>query len=249
MKKLSIAEDAREQVRTLLGATALAIALSFVPYANILLYPFRLFVTFIHEGGHAMAALATGGSVDSLRVYADGSGEVMSRYGGWAQGLLISSAGYLGATAYGALLLFLLRRKVAERIILCATAGFILFMSLRYGFGSLFTLGWGVVLAGALLLAAKHAGEKVSNFVLSFVAVQCVLNALFDLRTLLHLSTPLQAPIHTDAVNMANATGIPPLIWAAAWIGISLVVLRLALLSYIAAAPGPASTSSASVGL
>lgn len=245
MARLSIAEDAREQVRTLLGATALAIVLSFIPYANIVLYPFRLFVTFIHEGGHALAALATGGAVASLRVQADGSGEVLSSYSGLAEGLLISSAGYLGATAYGALLLFLLRRKVAEHVILCATAAFILLMSVRFGYASPFTLGSGVVLAGALLLAAKHAGEKVANFVLSFVAVQCVLNALFDLRTLLHLSAPGQGAVHTDALNMAQATGIPALVWAAVWIGISLVVLRLALLSYVAkSVPTPVSASS-----
>jgi hypothetical protein len=240
--RLSIAEDARDQVRILLGATALAIVLSFVPYANIVMYPFRLFVTFIHEGGHALAAIATGNAVTSLTVQPDGSGEVMATHGGLADGLLISSAGYLGATAYGALLLFLLRRKVAERIILVATAAFVGLMSLRFGYASIFTLFWGLAIAGALLVAAKYADAKLSNFVLSFVAVQCVLNALFDLRMLLNLSSPLGVPVHTDAANMAAATGIPAIVWAVAWIGISLVVLRLALLSYAAKA-APASTT------
>lgn len=239
--KLSIAEDARDQVRILLGATALALVLSFTPYANTLMYPFRLFVTFIHEGGHALAALATGNYVQSLTIQPDGSGEVLATHGGLADGLLISSAGYLGATSYGALLLFLLRRKVAARVVLIATAAFIGLMSVRFGYANIFTLGWGLALCGALLLAAKHAGEKVANFGLSFVAVQCVLNALFDLRTLLSLSSPVGAPVHTDAVNMAQATGIPAVVWALAWIGVSLVVLRLALLSYVAKTPAQSS--------
>ena len=236
MAKLSIAQDAREQVRTLLGATVLAIVLSFVPYANIALYPFRLFVTFIHEGGHALAALLTGNSVTSLLIAPDGSGEVMATHAGLGDGLLISSAGYLGATAYGALLLFLLRHKVAERVVLLATATFIGLMTLRFGYANIFTLFWGLALSGALILAAKHAGAKVANFGLSFVAVQCVLNALLDLRTLLQLSAPNSVPVHSDAVNMAQATGVPALVWAAVWIGISLLVLRLALRSYITSA-------------
>ena len=236
MKKLSIAQDAREQVHTLLLATVLALVLSFVPYASIALYPFRLFVTFIHEGGHALAALLTGNSVTSLVIASDGSGEVMATHSGLGDGLLISSAGYLGATLYGALLLFLLRHKVAERVVLLSTAAFIGLMTLRFGYANIFTLFWGLLLSVVLVLAAKHAGAKIANFGLSFVAVQCVLNALFDLRTLLALSSPTGVPVQTDATNMAQATGIPAVVWAALWIGISLFVLRLALLSYIATA-------------
>ncbi len=244
MAKLSIAQDARDQVRTLLIATFVAIVLSFVPYANIVLYPFRLFVTFIHEGGHALAALLTGNSVTSLVIAPNGSGEVMATQAGLGDGLLISSAGYLGATAYGALLLFLLRHKVAERAVLISTAAFIGLMTVRFGYANIFTLFWGLTLSGALILAAKHAGAKAANFGLSFVAVQCVLNALFDLRTLLNLSAPTGIPVHTDAMNMAQATGIPALVWAALWIGISLFVLRWALLSYVAHAAETVDNSS-----
>ncbi len=242
MPRLTIAEDARDQVRTLLFSVGLAVALSFVPYANWLLYPFRLFVTFIHEGGHAVAALATGNSVESLSIATDGSGEVLATHDSLLSGLFISSAGYLGATLYGAALLVLIRRQVAARLILIATAVFIGLMSLRFGWSNPFTLASGVVLAGVLLLAARHAQERIANFLLSFVAVQCVLNALFDLRTLLNLSSPMEAQVHTDALNMAQATGIPAIVWALLWIGLSLALLRLALRSYIAA---PAPTASA----
>ncbi len=248
MPRLTIAEDARESVRTLLISVGLAVALSFVPYANLLLYPFRLFVTFIHEGGHAVAALATGNSVQSLSIATDGSGEVMATHDGFLSGLFISSAGYLGATLYGAALLVLIRHKIAARAILIATAIFIGLMSLRFGYSNPFTLVSGIVLSGALLLAAKHAQERIANFLLSFVAVQCVLNALFDLRTLLNLSSPMEAQVHTDALNMAQATGIPAIVWALLWIGISLGLLRLALRSYIAA-PKPVPSTTSALGV
>ena len=73
--KYKLSQDARPQAMTLLLAAAISIILWFVPFAEILSYPFRIFVTFIHEGGHAVAALLTGNSVQSLSVAMNGSGE------------------------------------------------------------------------------------------------------------------------------------------------------------------------------
>ena len=73
--KYKLSQDARPQAMTLLLAAAVSIILWFVPFAEILSYPFRIFVTFIHEGGHAVAALLTGNSVQSLSVAMNGSGE------------------------------------------------------------------------------------------------------------------------------------------------------------------------------
>jgi hypothetical protein len=62
----------------LLIATLLTVAIWFIPYADYLVYPIRLFVTFIHESSHAIIALLTGGSVQSMTIAADGSGVVYS---------------------------------------------------------------------------------------------------------------------------------------------------------------------------
>src|ERR1044071_1534211 len=109
MMKLQIARDARPQARTLLIATAISVALWFIPFAWVLTYPFQLFVTFIHEGGHALAAVLTGNSVRSLSVSLDTSGltETLTPQGSLFSQLFISSAGYIGAMAFGALLLWL----------------------------------------------------------------------------------------------------------------------------------------------
>src|SRR5687767_6651255 len=116
--KYRIAEDARPQIKLLLIATIITIALWFIPYADYLVYPIRLFVTFIHEGSHALAALITGSSVQSLTVSSDGSGMVQTATTGWFSGILTSSAGYLGTTAFGVLLLLLIRRAFSARIVL-----------------------------------------------------------------------------------------------------------------------------------
>lgn len=242
--RFNVAPDARPQVRTLLVATLISIALWFIPFASYLVYPFKLFVTFIHEGGHALAAVITNSSVASLTVSPDTSGMVLSAPETPLAGLIISSAGYLGATLFGALLLLLIRRAVQARVVLAGTAAYIAVLTLVFGlflptlnfaraevsfFGVAFTVSTGFLLAAGLLLIARYASAKVATFFLSFLAVQCVLNAFYDLQVLLSLSF---SSAHNDAVNMYNATGVPSVFWVLTWIGISIAILSIVLRLY-----------------
>src|SRR5829696_1782230 len=134
MKLNSISADARPQVRTLLIAAAATIALWYIPFLSILSYPFNIFVTFIHEGGHALAALLTGNSVASLSVATNASGETYTTQGGLISQVFISSAGYLGSMAFGALLLILIRKAVAARIVLLACGIYVFALTMIFGF-------------------------------------------------------------------------------------------------------------------
>ena len=236
--RFKIAHDARPQATTLIFAAALSVLLWFIPYAELLTYPFRIFVTFIHEGGHALAALLTGNSVQSLTVSMDGSGEVYSMTGGLFSRMLVSSAGYLGAMTFGALLLLLIRRTVAARYVLAGSAALILLLTVLFGFlaplwnlslPGLFTLVAGVALPLGLFAAARYASPKVATFLVSFLAVQCVLNAVFDLKAVLFLSA---AGAQTDAANMAAATGVPAIFWSLFWFALAFVIVSLALRAY-----------------
>src|SRR2546426_12352153 len=131
--ELSISRNARPQAMTLLAAAAISILLWFVPFAEVLTYPFCIFVTFIHEGGHAIAALITGDSIQSLSIAVNASGETYTTGGGiWSQ-VFVASAGYIGSMAYGALLLILIRKAVAARLVLLGSAGVIFGLTLVYG--------------------------------------------------------------------------------------------------------------------
>src|SRR6266508_61929 len=131
--KYRLAHEARPQAKTLLIAAAISVALWFVPFAEILSYPFRIFVTFIHEGGHALAALLTGNSVQGLSIAMNASGETYTTQGGTFSQMFVSSAGYLGAMTFGALLLILIRRAVAARLVLAGSALVILVLTTVFG--------------------------------------------------------------------------------------------------------------------
>ena len=91
--------------------------------------------------------------------------------------------------------------------------------------GAPFTLVAGIALAIGLWAVARFASARMATFVVSLLAVQCVLNALLDLKTVFFLSSPFATTVPTDAVNMASATGIPAIIWAVVWIAIAVGIL------------------------
>ena len=240
-----LSHDARPQALTLLIAATISVVLWFIPYAEFLTYPFRIFVTFIHEGGHALAALLTGNSVASLSVATNASGETYTTQGGLISQMFISSAGYLGSMAFGALLLILIRKAVAARIVLLACGIFIFALTMIYGLfkpvlwmtgwsGIPFTLFAGLFISVGLVLIARFASARVATFFVSFLAVQCVLNALFDLKTVFFMASPFGPAIPNDAMNMANATGVPAIFWTVIWIAFALLILWCAMRLYVA---------------
>jgi hypothetical protein len=257
-------------------ATGVTLILSVMPFADALTFPIRMFVTFIHEGSHAAAALVSFGSVERMTVAWDGSGVTLTR-GGLSP--LISSAGYLGTALFGALLLLLAQREARAKLILSlcgaltlaltvffinggastlvtlllALAALLWLGGMRRGFanplkwgmlgasalvflslagfwfatGTLFSWIVGLSLAVGLLALGRFSSPRVAHFLVNFLAVQCCLNALIDLKTLFFLS--VAHTTHSDAVNMARLTGVPPVVWASLWGGVALALLVVTL--------------------
>lgn len=245
--RYTIAENARPQIKLLMAATLasllLWVASLYLPLISYALYPLQLFATFIHEGGHVLAAILTGGSVQSLTVSPDTSGEVYSVGSAWFSQLFISSAGYLGTTAFGAALLAWIRFGLSSKRALYISSGIIGVLTVLFGIlapvwnffanvtlGSLaFTVFSGTVLAVGLFCIARFADLKWANFAVAFLAVQCLLNAAFSLMQLTIIAGFTNE--HSDAANMAAATGIPGIVWAFIWmvasVGLISVGMRL----------------------
>ena len=242
-----LAEDAKPQITLLFTATAISVGLWIVgwylPIVCYVVYPIQLFATFVHESSHALAALITGNSVMSLTVSPDTSGMVWSQSSGFSS-LFISSAGYVGTTLFGTLLLVWMRFGLKSRLALYLCSGLIAVMTVVFGFiapfwnflanvtfGSVvFTVFSGAVLTAGLFAIAKFATDKWVNFSLAFLAVQCLLNAFFSLKTLFVISATSDAS--SDAANMAAATGVPALAWVILWIAISLVMMAVGVRLY-----------------
>ena len=73
-----------------------------------ILYPIRLFVTFLHEFGHAAGALITGGAVEYIEIETNSAG-VTSTFNGNRS--VIIMGGYIGSAIFGNLLFYIGARR------------------------------------------------------------------------------------------------------------------------------------------
>lgn len=200
--------------------------LAWAPWLWAVAYPFRLLTTLVHELGHGLAALATGGDFLRFVVFPDGSGLAYTA-GGWR--LVVIPAGYLGAAAFGAALILAGRRARVARTALGIVGAGLVVLTLRYALPSLFTveglggllaLVSGLALGGAALWLALRAGAAAVVFAVHLIAFQAGLTAFADLWTLIGLSRlagAAGAPA-TDARSMAEVIPLPAVVWAALWV-------------------------------
>lgn len=212
--------------RGLLSLVAAVVAVNLLPHW--LVAPLNLFVTFLHETGHALAALLTGGEVSAIVIEPNGTGYTMTRGG---SALVKIAGGYLGATFFGALFLRLNSIRSVRRHVLEGLAVFVLALTLYFG-RSWFTIGYGVAAAGVLLFIGLATNDEVEFHTLTFLGVLVGMGALSDLRALIAIQQGARRVVaegmghsNTDAEAMAAATGIPALVWAFGWAALSAVIL------------------------
>jgi hypothetical protein len=221
--------DVRESIGLLLGASVATVVLWYLPFAGFITFPIRLFVTYIHEICHAIAALVTFGSPRTIDLFFDGGGLTT-----WTGGVRVvaQAAGYTVTPLVGAALLMLSARRSTIRPALVGLGVTLVLATAWLGADILVWIA-GLVLGPTLVAIGVRAPLRAARFALSFLAVQCMLNALGDLRTLLFLSVG-STNTPTDAQLMADATGglVPAVVWALIWISFSLVTLTAAAIGY-----------------
>jgi hypothetical protein len=189
-------------------------------------WPLRVLVVFFHEASHGLAALATGGSIDSLRIMPDESGLATTRGG---SAFVVYSAGYLGSLVVGAILLLVAARTRLDRIAAAALGALIaaltiLFVPLSNPFGFAF----GLVAAAVLLAIAKWMPEAASDVALKVIGITSCGYAVLDIY-----SDVIARPgLRSDAAMLGEATGVPTVVWGVLWIAIAVAgagaALRLA---------------------
>jgi hypothetical protein len=190
---------------------------SLLLWDTFVVYPFRIFVVFLHEISHGIAAVLTGGRIVSIALTFDEGGVCVTQGG---SRFLTLSAGYLGSLLWGALFLLLGARRRRAPGVVALIGLFTLFVTLlfvRSGFGVVYGLLTGV----ALILVASKLGAEASEILLAAIGVMSCLYAVWDIASDLLLR---HVP-HSDAAALAALTGIPAVIWALLWMAASLWVI------------------------
>jgi hypothetical protein len=202
------------------AAAAVSLAVSLTPWAPFVLYPFKLFTTWVHECGHALMTVIVGGRVTSIAIEPDTSGltQSLAPTGRVARGL-VACSGYLGAAAVGCLLMAATRVEKWAHVILfglgaCMLLTLVFWMRNLFGFAVV--LMWGV----ALIALARTGVGSAPRFILSLLAIQVALNSVYDIRVLFQLD---RRP--SDAATMARLFLLPSWVWATTWMLTSVAML------------------------
>ena len=197
----------------LVALTALVFALWQTP----VVVPLKILVVFLHEVSHALAALATGGSVSAITISTAQGGLTVTRGGSL---FLILSAGYLGSLALGALILLIALRTRWDRALMGALGLAMLVITalyLREGFAIFFGLGG----AAVMLAMAWFLPRDVNDMALRLIGLTSLIYVPWDIFN----DTIQRAGLRSDATMLAEEFGGPAMLWGGLWLVLSLAVI------------------------
>ena len=140
-----------------------------------ILYPINLLVTFLHELGHALGAILTGGSVAEINISKSGAGFTRTLGGNLP---IILMGGYLGSAIFGNILFLIgARSPFLAKPLLGILAASMIFTSV-YWFNSMFTTGFLLVFSLFLFLIIWKTSW--SREVLMFLGLASILYIIQD---------------------------------------------------------------------
>ncbi len=180
-------------------------------------YPLKIFVVFLHEVSHGIAAVATGGSIAGIQISSDQGG--VCQCGGGIRFVTLT-AGYLGSLSWGVAMLLVVRaKKIWHLVTLVGLGLLVLTVSLMYIRGG-FGMGFGLLFGLALLGIAKYLPFEIQTMTLTVMGLTSCLYAVWDIK-----SDVIDRPgIRSDASMLADLTGVPTVLWGVLWIGTALAV-------------------------
>ncbi|MEM9491081.1 MAG: M50 family metallopeptidase [Myxococcota bacterium] len=221
----------RNRERALVIALLVSLVLWNLPFGGVVLYPFKLLATWLHELSHSVVMLLTGAGFDRMELYRDSSGLAFAeRAVGPAARAAIASAGYMGTPLLGAAILIAVQTRRMARTILIALGAAMALSALLLVANP---FGIAVLAIGAVICIAAGvvAPERWATVAVHFIAVQSCINALLDIRVLFRANLMVngQDMGKSDAHNMAEAAFGTPTLWAVLWLVWSFALLYAAL--------------------
>ncbi|MFY9233934.1 MAG: M50 family metallopeptidase [Fimbriimonadaceae bacterium] len=201
----------QQQMLILTGAVALAsLAL---PILSWVFLPVQFLNTHVHEFFHAASAILSGGEVGHIAVLGSGGGVT---YVNGGSALLTGSAGYLGSSILGALLVVLSGSDKGARTA-CWILGSLIGLSMLLWVRADWTgVIWGLAWVAGLFAAGAWLKGSTLHFAGQLIGMLLCLSAAQSLLTLLGISAT--TGLHSDARLLEMVTRVPAIAWAFVWL-------------------------------
>ncbi len=200
--------------------TLVIVAAIFLLWNTPVMIPLKILIVFFHELSHGLAALLTGGSIESISISPQQGGLTTTR-GGW--GFAITSTGYLGSLLIGVLLYLSALKTKADKLIMGALGATMLLVAALY-MRELFALGFTIAAGAAMLASAKYLPENINDAALRVLGLVSMGYVPFDILS----DTIIRSNLRSDAYTLSTQTGLPTVLWGGLWLAASLAVIYYA---------------------
>lgn len=215
----------------LIAAAAVPTVVWQLPFGSYALLPFSVLATWFHEMGHGLTALMLGGRLNTIMLYADGSGLTSSGavHGGRVGAALVAAGGLMGPPIAGFLVLWSSTRPAPARAALFALGALMLtsaalWVRTLYGDAAVALIGLGI------LWAAWRASPDARALLVKLIGVQACI-ASFRSRHYMFSSGAVVGgrPLHSDTAHIAEQLWLPFWFWGAVLFAASLALLAAGL--------------------
>lgn len=163
--------------------------------------------TLIHEVGHALITLLTFGEVQKIKLFSNSAGEAWSSNRHWISKMLTNIAGYPAASISSYLLLYLIKNKQYEYILLFFIAIFT--FSLIFWIRNLYGIFYVITFLSLLSIMIRVGNTKLIEVILLFITCTIWTDSILSSLHIFKASF-VDYKNSGDALNLAKATLIIP---------------------------------------
>jgi len=183
---------------------------------RLVLWPFIIVTTFIHELGHGITAILLGGNLHKIEIYSNAAG--LARFSGISSGrplAVVALGGLIAPSIAGAIFITSGTSKKASSIVmLCLSiiiiAACVLWVRTLFGFTVL------LVFAIAFAFIARGTSSSLHQFIIQFMGVHMIIDTCTrTLRYLFSKATTIDGQLqHSDTGVIASNLGSSHFVWA-----------------------------------
>lgn len=164
----------------LLASAAATAALYALPAAEVVAWPLHMLATLVHEMGHGVVGLLTGGSFERLQIWPNGSGAATVASGLGRLGEAAMAAGGLVGPAVAAAIGFVAGRTPTGARAFLLALGSLLVVAEVLVIRGLFSLVFAGALAALCLAIGLRSSPQRAQWIVIFLSVQLALSVFSD---------------------------------------------------------------------
>ncbi|MCR5551164.1 MAG: M50 family metallopeptidase [Bacteroidales bacterium] len=191
---------------------------------------FNVINTALHEFGHALMALITGGSVDKIELFNDTSGTTTTKSNSKFGAFLVSLAGYPFAASVAWLAFYLIGQGAEKGLVIGLTALFVLM--LLFWIRNWYGVVWVVLFSAVNGVLLYYGDASYLHYAALFYAAVVLAESISSSITIVVLAFR-DGNKAGDATNLAKLTHLPAFLWAllflayTGWVSYRMVLMLL----------------------